>query len=1443
VASKSLAIVFLHIVSLLLTTLVFGRQSERNILPTRTMLSERKVMATRVVRSIMHVRATSSSRCEPDSHADTTVAGKNMCMIEPTGVKVNIAAYSDEVSQLTDIPIATAGTVFDCPTTGASWLLVFHETLFLGARLPNSLICPNQLRDFGVTVHDTPKRYDPNSMHAVYVPEHKLMIPMASDGTISYFDTRLPTEDELHTLPRVQMTSELPWDPKSPHFDVAEKQATLDTPVASVRRTAALSFTSRGYAPIFDAGYHEPRHIHATQKHMLAAELMVAADHKSVPTALLGMGTPVESRECYSIGTIPLATLLPGTPSLASRLSGTNQTGVHGISGVSTSIKQSVLTAKELADKWSIGLEAAAATIRCSTQRGRRTVVNPTRRFRTKSHHFRYKTLPGKWYSDTLIGNVTSVRQYKYAQVTTNGLGYTRFMPMEAKSDASQGIVDFIHNAGIPEWLITDNAKEQHSRQFEDVIRKFHIRHTFTEPHSPWQDRAEIEIKESKKRIRFWTRKKQSPKRLWCYCGVLAAAIRRLTASSNPELNGRSPTEHVTGDTGEISAYTDMEWYDWVEYIDNDGQTKFGRWLGVSETHGGGNVSWILPISCLPIVRSTVWAMPSSSKTEETRAKMEAFTKVVESKLGDSLSDEEIDQAIGDHFPAIDDDIFDGDSALDEVNHAEPEASMPEADEMEDEEAYDKWLTAKVMLPVNGEFMKGTVKSRKRDADGLPLGRHHSNPIADTRMYDVEMADGSTMSYMANTIAESMYSMIDEEGQHYSLIDEIQDHERDDTAIDAADGTFTTATGQTRKKRTTRGWTFLVLWKDGTSDWVPLRDMKETYPLQTANYARGNDIQDEPAFAWWVPTALRIGRRMVAKIAKSAKYWNRTHKYGIEVPKNVADALRIDSETGTDFWRKAIDKEMTNNKIAFEFLDDEAPMPIGYKQMRGHMIFDIKLCLTRKARWVADGSQSEMPRESTYSSVVSRDSVRIFFTLAALNDVEVLACDVQNAYLNAPTKEKNFIIAGKEFGPNEGRRALIVRALYGMASSGARYRAHCAQVLRDMGFTSCHADQDVWMRAATKPDGTEYYEYVLCYVDDILAMSTNPMAIMDALRETYTLKKESVKEPDLYLGADVKKYYISGTDDADKPRWAMSSDKYAKRAIADVESKLKETNRQLMTKAATPLAGAYRPELDQSPFLTAEDQNYYQGLIGILRWLCELGRIDILVPVSLMSRYLVAGRIGHLEQLFHIFAYIKHHSRSSMVFDDNEPHYDPTRFIKADWSDFYPDAKEEYPANAPPLRGRPVVTSCFEDADHAGCRDTRRSHTGIIIFVNRAPILWFSKRQSTVESSTFSSELVAARIATEMIKGLRVKLRMMGVEVIGPTSMFCDNDSVVMQSTRPESALKKKHQILAYHLVREAQASNIISVSKESGKTNLADIATKLCTGPVLRELSSHLLW
>ena len=348
---------------------------------------------------------------------------------------------------------------------------------------------------------------------------------------------------------------------------------------------------------------------------------------------------------------------------------------------------------------------------------------------------------------------------------------------------------------------------------------------------------------------------------------------------------------------------------------------------------------------------------------------------------------------------------------------------------------------------------------------------------------------------------------------------------------------------------------------------------------------------------------------------------------------------------------------------------------------------------------------------------------------------------------------------------------------------------------------------------------------------------------MDSLSNTFVLKEGTVKEPDLYLGAEVKKWYIEGSDDPAKPRWAMSSQNYTKKALEEVERELREAGLKLPTKVTTPISSGYRPEIDATPELDPDRQNYYQGLIGVLRWICELGRIDILTSVSMLSRYLVSARRGHLEQVFHIFAYLKAHERSTLVFDDTDPSFDGDRFNKCDWSEFYPDAAEAIPTDAPEARGKSVNMSCFVDADHAGCRVTRRSHTGVLIFVNRAPILWYSKRQNTVESSTFGSEFVAAKTAIEMVEGLRYKLRMMGVTIDGATNLFCDNDSVIKNSSNPESTLKKKHNAIAYHRTREAIAAGTIRMAKEDGQTNLADILTKLMPGPRLKTLISRILW
>jgi hypothetical protein len=480
----------------------------------------------------------------------------------------------------------------------------------------------------------------------------------------------------------------------------------------------------------------------------------------------------------------------------------------------------------------------------------------------------------------------------------------------------------------------------------------------------------------------------------------------------------------------------------------------------------------------------------------------------------------------------------------------------------------------------------------------------------------------------------------------------------------------------------------------------------------------------------------------------------------------------------------------------------------------------------------------------TFSSVVSRDSVRIAFTLAALNGLDILAADIQNAYLSAPTEERLYVVAGLEFPPDlRGRPAKIVRALYGMKSSGARFRDHLAASLRDMGYQSCKADPDVWLKAATKVNGEKYYSYVLAYVDDILCLDTNPRQVMDALSKVYKLKDGSVKAPDVYLGAEVKQFKIPESDEPGKIRWAMSSSKYVARAVKDVETELENVGLGLPKRTTTPLSQGYRPELDQTAELDAQRLNYYQGLIGVLRWICELGRVDILMPVSLMSRYLVSAREGHLQQLFHVFAYLKQYDRSTMVFDDTEPSYDPRRFATQDWSKYYPEAKEAIPENMPEPRGKPVLMTCFVDADHAGCQLTRRSHTGVILYINRAPIVWYSKRQNTVESSTFGSEFIAMKIAIEQIEGLRYKLRMMGVPLEEPCNVFCDNEAVVKNSTRPESTLKKKHQAIAYHRTREAQAAGTVRIAKEDGETNLADIFTKLLPGPKLRDLSQRILW
>jgi hypothetical protein len=497
-----------------------------------------------------------------------------------------------------------------------------------------------------------------------------------------------------------------------------------------------------------------------------------------------------------------------------------------------------------------------------------------------------------KMYTDTLFAKVKSIRSNVCAQDWTDGNGYTLFYPLRSKEEAYTTISRMVHDMrGIPEVIVSDNSGEQSSSKWMSEIRVLRSRHHYTEPFSPWQNRAERDIQELKRGIKRATRRGRSPKRLWDYCGQWVAAIRRLTAHDNPVLDGLTAEEFVHARTPDISAYSMFDWYEPVWFINpaaDAAQSRrvLGRWIGVAENVGSSLTYFILPKSCTPVARSSVFPVTQEERlSADFQQELGLLDAAIEQKIGDSRSDNAVFNDLPE-IPEVPLDIFDGEEQT--TLPLEEESQMPEADDIFSPELFDQYLTAQILLDRGGETQLGTVKRRKRNDNGNPVGISNPNPLLDTREYEVEFPDGSIDVLSTNTIAENLYSQVDQEGNSYAVLAGIVDHRKDNSAVHSDDARVP---GTNKLRRTTKGWQLLTEWKDGTSDWLPLADLKESYPVQVAEYAVNNKIATEPAFAWWVPHVLKKRDRIIKTVKK--RYWKRTHKFGIELPHSVQDALDI----------------------------------------------------------------------------------------------------------------------------------------------------------------------------------------------------------------------------------------------------------------------------------------------------------------------------------------------------------------------------------------------------------------------------------------------------------------------------------------------------------------------------------------------------------------------
>ena len=438
--------------------------------------------------------------------------------------------------------------------------------------------------------------------------------------------------------------------------------------------------------------------------------------------------------------------------------------------------------------------------------------------------------------------------------------------------------------------------------------------------------------------------------------------------------------------------------------------------------------------------------------------------------------------------------------------------------------------------------------------------------------------------------------------------------------------------------------------------------------------------------------------------------------------------------------------------------------------------------------------------------------MRIAIFLAELNGLEVWGADIGNAYLEATTKEKICIVGDQGFGDLDGHTLVIHKALYGLRSSGKRWHERFYDVLRELGFRISKADNDLWYR-----DMGDHYEYIGVYVDDLAIASKDPAEIVRILREEYKFKIKGDGHIAFHLGCD---YFR----DADGTLVAQPKE-YIQKMMNTYIQFFKESPKKIYR---APLEPNDHPEIDESEPLDEEDHAKYLCMVGQLQWLVTLGRWDVMSATVTMSRFRAEPRLGHLQRLKRIYGYLRVFNKGATRYRTGYVDHGDLPVPKYDWMrTVYGDIKEVVPKDAPEPKGPKVSITTFVDANLYHDLVTGRSLTGVLHLLNGTPVDWFSKRQSTVETATYGSEFVAARVATEQIIDLRHTLRYLGVNISGPATMFGDNQSVVTSSTIPSSILNKRSSALNYHRVREAVAAGVLNFVHIKGKANPADVLSK----------------
>ena len=767
---------------------------------------------------------------EIDNHADTCCLGSNFTPIYFTNYTCNVTPFSEEYSVMKDVPIASGVTAWDNPDTGETILLQVNQGLWFGDKLECSLINPQQCREYGIGICDDP--YDPNG-RPIGIMEYdtETFIPMEYSECLVKLRTRAPTTEEIqhHTL--ITMTSEAPWDPRRVgtkrklRTEVEHRNIISSLKRQKVELRSESEFES--YMTSCSTAYSD--------HHLL--DRMVASVRVNHEAAIV---TDDEESDTEDDRKVSL---------------------------VKANERHTAIGPEELAKTFGIGIEAAQKTLKATTQLAIRSAKFPlSRRYRTDLLQSTCRRLNVLVHTDTMFATAKGLLGNTAAQVFTDGQ-YIYFCPMRTKKHAGRALVSFTEDVGIPDRIRFDQAKEtmKEGTEFMKTIHKKHINKQMSEAYAHWQIRAEDAIRELKRKWKGLRQCRNIPRRLWEYGMTWCAETMSLTVRHGSD---RTPKEMITGDTPDISEYTDFTFYDWVWFIQEPGgeeEPHLGRWLGVSHRVGSGMCYYVLKENGEVLSKTSVQHVTREElQTDDIRDRCSRW----EEKLKKRLDTKDFVLEYKDTDPGtmyIDD--IDGEDNSNWVTELEEDPMIPEADQFPTPDSVDEYINTMIMVPDGDGRQSGIVRKRMKTNDGTPIGTRNKNFLLDTRKYEVELSDGTTKEFYANQIAENMFAQCDEEGRHYNLLSEIVDYRREEgVAVPKEEGWIYQSNGRKSRKLTTKGWWLRVEWKEGTGDWIALKDMKESYPVETAEYAVQMKLHQEPAFAWWVNDVLKKRDRIIAKV-------------------------------------------------------------------------------------------------------------------------------------------------------------------------------------------------------------------------------------------------------------------------------------------------------------------------------------------------------------------------------------------------------------------------------------------------------------------------------------------------------------------------------------------------------------------------------------------------